>query len=66
MEKDKYDGAPEVQQDDDAERNTSIVPEPRNRLMAFYARKFGRISYFDRELKLINSQIHGPKSSLSA
>lgn len=40
MENEKYDGGPEVV-DAAAQdvRNDSIVPEPRNRLMAFYASK---------------------------
>ena len=38
MEKDKYDGAPEADTPAHEDvRNDSVVPESRNRLMAFYA-----------------------------
>lgn len=48
MEKEKYDGAPEpdAAAHEDA-RNDSVVPEPRNRLMAFYASQWPR-SIFSR------------------
>lgn len=41
MEEEKYDGATEAAGDVQAieARNDSSVPEPRNRLMAFYASK---------------------------
>ena len=40
MEKEKYDGTPEVNTEAQDVRENSIVPEPQNRLMAFYASEF--------------------------
>ena len=49
MEKEKYDGAaeptPATQED---VRNDSVVPEPRSRLMAFYASEWPQVIFSRR------------------
>lgn len=64
MEKDNYDGTQVADATTDPEeaRNRSVVPEPTNKLMAFYARKSECSEHYEDRIPLTSFQIHGLKS----